>query len=187
MKNTIKIILTVVGCSFIIPILGWLLIWGAFEVDYLFIPKPPKPEITYAEFPFALEYEVDGVYHKYEDVLICEFDGFTSSIGSRDISRKWEARYKSGNDEITLFENDEVEIFAFPVHRINGVPGAMMGDENLAEHVVDTFPVVLHRDAWTKDLPGKSYSFDGNEALMEKYKIRLISWECAPPIKNTFK
>ena len=183
MKTTKKIIIFTVCIP--IMLIGWFFLEVTGVLGIIF-PNPLKPEITYAEFPFALEYEVDGKHYKYEDVFICEYKGCALNSGSMEKERQWEGKLKSGNDQITLFENDELEIFTFPTGLADSFAGAMMGDENLAEHVIDTFPSVMHREAWTKE-HGKSYSFDGNDELMEKYNIRLISWECAPPIKNTFK
>ena len=51
--------------------LPWLLIGlgGLLEDD------PPAPQITYAEFPVRLEYEVNGQKKVATDTLICEYDG----------------------------------------------------------------------------------------------------------------
>ena len=46
------------------------------------------PEIRYGEFPFRLEYEINGERFVIEDTVICEFDG----IGWNEAQgkfRKW--------------------------------------------------------------------------------------------------
>ena len=49
-------------------------------------PAPPLPEITYGEFPFRLEYELNEKLHVIEDTLIVEFDGFWNERRHREIS-----------------------------------------------------------------------------------------------------
>lgn len=38
-------------------------------------PNPPQPTIKHGQFPFRLEYELNGQRKIIEDTLICEFDG----------------------------------------------------------------------------------------------------------------
>jgi len=47
---------------------------------------PPEPEITYGEFPFRLEYEIDGERFVIEDVVIVEFMG---SFRGNPTTRPW--------------------------------------------------------------------------------------------------
>ena len=101
--NIIKITIIVI----IVVIWTIMLMFGGF-----FLPNPPKPEITYNEFPLSLEYEIDGEYNKVSDVLICEFDGFGFNEGNGKF-RKWKAKFKSGNTRITLLKSDNIEIYYF--------------------------------------------------------------------------
>ena len=60
-----KIILIVVIIIFVAPVLIQLYIWSA----------PPSPAIRYGEFPFRLEYELNGERFIIEDTLIATFIG----------------------------------------------------------------------------------------------------------------
>ena len=79
------------------------IIWFAFGGGVYFIPDPPKPEITYAEFPFCLTYELNGEVIVIEDTIICEFDGYVVE-GENGKYRAWSSRLKSGNERITLLD-----------------------------------------------------------------------------------
>ncbi|MBQ2840423.1 MAG: hypothetical protein IJE70_03665, partial [Oscillospiraceae bacterium] len=62
---------------------------------------------TYGEFPFKLEYELNGKKYTVEDVWVCEFNGFGSNEGFGK-HRQWKGKVKStGEDKIVLLEVDE--------------------------------------------------------------------------------
>lgn len=148
-----------------------------------FFPNPSKPEITHGEFPFKLVYEIDGETKIVEDVLVCEFDGFGANT-ARGKYRQWTSRLASGNSRITLFKNNEIEIFYTP--DINQHAASVyMGDTEIYNSINEVFP-----NAWyKKDFENKqenAYIISAEE-MWEKYKIKLISWDIAPPIKNSFK
>ena len=44
--------------------------------------KLPKPAITYAEFPFEVVCEIDGVKKVLKDIYICEYAGTDFDMGS---------------------------------------------------------------------------------------------------------
>lgn len=88
--------------------------------------------IRYGEFPFRLEYEINGRRELIEDTLIIKYKGIGIDEG-RGKFRKWEDRLASGNKNITR-------------------SGLINEDE-----------------------------------LMEQYGIKLISWDIADSIVNSFK
>ena len=146
--------------------------------------NPSFPEITYSEFPICLEYEINDKLHRVEDVLICEFDGFGFNEGNGKF-RKWKAQLKSGNTRITLFKNEDIEIYYFPVKEDSRLPGVFMGDtEYYSGGTGGTFP-----DAWyTTNFNDKTindYIISAND-MREKYGLQLINWECPVPIENKF-
>ena len=181
MKILIIVPIIVIAILTIILIMPWLILMiGGF-----FLPNPNYPEITYGEFPICLEYEINGQYTKVEDVLICEFDGFGFNEGNGKF-RKWKARLKSGNNRITLLKNADIEICYFPVKDDSRLSGVFMGDtEYYSGDIDNTFP-----DAWyTGDFESRmvnEYIIPADE-LWDKYKIKLLSWDTAPPIQNNFK
>ena len=93
MKNIFVIISIVVAIFFIIVVIN--------GCDYTL--NPPKPKITYGEFPFRLTYELDGEIKVIEDTVICEFDGFESR-GTAGRYRIWKTSLKSGNERLTLLD-----------------------------------------------------------------------------------
>ncbi|MBQ7054398.1 MAG: hypothetical protein IJN97_04170 [Oscillospiraceae bacterium] len=180
LKRTTFLLLTIVFIS----LMMFCFTWGVL-LDGNFAKNPSEPEIVYYEFPICLEYEIDGEYIKNEDVLVCKFDGFGFNEGNGKF-RKWTAYLKSGKSRITLFKENGVEIYYFPIKEDSRLPGVFMGDREFYNGGTGgTFP-----DAWVtinyEDRTVNDYLI-GKDELWTNYKIRLISWECAPPIKNTFK
>ena len=180
-KQILSIIIVVIILIALVLCIPWL----TLIIGGQFLTNPTSPEITYEEFSICLEYEIDGQYIKVEDTLICEFDGFGFDEGKGKF-RKWKASLKSGRTRITLFKNDSVEIYYFPVKSDSRLPGVFMGDkEYYSGGTGGTFP-----DAWYttnfEDQTINDYIITSDE-MMSKYNLRLINWECPPPIENNFK
>lgn len=153
----------------------WLLLYIGLQLG----PNPPQPEITYGEFPFRLEYEINGELKVVEDTLICEFDGFGADTGRGGKYRKWKERLASGNERITLLKvdnNKEIEFFP-------GSPEYYMGDSDNGRND-SLFPNALY---FEKDSTVTRSGFVEAKELLDKYDIKLISWNPSPPIKNNFK
>jgi len=70
--------------------------WVMISLGISLLPNPPKPGITYSEFPFRLVYEINGERKVIEDTLICEYDGIGMDEG-RGKYRKWKEHLASGN------------------------------------------------------------------------------------------
>lgn len=71
-------------------------------------PNPPKPNITYGEFNFVLDYSIHGVEEKISDTLMCKFEGFEVVIWGDSKTRVWSESLKNDNSyELFRFrEND---------------------------------------------------------------------------------
>lgn len=155
--------------------------------------KSQKPEITYAEFPFRLEYEINGKRKIIEDVWICEFDGFDTSLDTGK-SRRWKGKLKSnGEDKIVLLDVAKPKetwegkpksqiIFYHP-----GTPGYYMGERigTSGWYTPNRFPdaYILERYSITSISEG---IIEAKE-LYERFGIKLLDWQYTKPIKNTFK
>ncbi len=155
-----------------------------------FLISVPKPEITYGEFPFKLTYELNGEIKTIEDIVICEFDGF-EVIGEAGKYRKWKTSLKSGNERVTLLDLRPLkEVNEFGQRMLEmffsyGSGEYYMGDEqrySLKPEIRDYIEYEYKNADGTTG--GSSYKAD---VAYEKYKIRLISWDTAPPIQNNFK
>jgi len=123
-----KKVFLVTGIAIMVIVL-FVLLWFLFVVTgvfSIFMPNPPKPEITYGEFPISITYEVNGEVKIIEDTVICEFDGFESR-GTAGKFRVWKAYLKSGNERLTLLRVNNGES-AFEVCLSYGLPDYYMGD-----------------------------------------------------------
>jgi|AKZA01.1.fsa_nt_gi hypothetical protein len=59
--------------------------------------KPPSNrEITYGEFPFRLEYEIDGERFVIEDIVIAEFEKSIRGNMTAQARRIWNTRLENG-------------------------------------------------------------------------------------------
>jgi len=105
-KSILLSILFIIIIAISLLFLPWVLIY----VGNLFEKSPEKPVIRYGEFPFRLVYEINGRRELIEDTLIIKYKGVGIDEG-RGKFRKWESRLASGNEGITLFKNELIEIY----------------------------------------------------------------------------
>lgn len=138
------------------------------------------PEIQRAEFPFKLVYEINEDAVVVEDVLIGEFVRNNYNMGLGKIERVWKAQLGSGNEHITLYKDNEKEIFYQPTEDPS-IIGTFMGEDTvMSVERLMSYPITLY----VKE--GKNERFTSVEELNNTYNIRLINWEIAPPITNVF-
>lgn len=167
----------------------WLLLFIGIQLG----PTPPRPEITYGEFPFRLEYEINGERKVIQDTLICEFDGFGKDEANGKY-RKWKESLASGDSfrQPLLEANGKVEISYYP-----GIAKYFMGDlgqnEEFQQTIADSIIIergsrIIKKDGRVFESDGKTSSTQYSNAneLLDSYHIKLISWESTPPVKNTF-
>lgn len=153
--------------------LPWTLIYVFGQLE----PNPPRPSITYGEFPFRLEYQINGETKIIEDTLICEFDGYgwNEGIGKH---RKWKERLASGDDEIVLLKVNENKEIVFPP----GDARFLMGESEYAEHYLFPDAVIIETD--------DRFTSSGlirRKELIDEYNIELINWDHSEPISNSFE
>jgi hypothetical protein len=177
----------------IVAILTYIsLPWIFLHIGLQLLPNPPRPEITYEEFPFRLEYEINGNRKVIQDTLICEYDGIGIDEGNGKY-RKWKKHLLSGNQKILLLNLDR------------GASGIAFGNNKTVNQVIyfDPGPAWYymgdneHGNGYKPPFPNASFSEkyqDGSGAngiiqsddLLKKYKIKLISWDYSQPIENKF-
>lgn len=167
----LTLIAVIIAVVFFVAIFPWLMIYlGGLLQD-----KPLAPKITYGEFPFKLEYEIDGDVIFLEDRVICEYVGvgWNEGIGKY---RKWESHLaNTGEESILLLTDNTRKIYCFV-----GNSEYYMGDETYPEPRPLTPRVYL-----VKSDSEDTVSFSQDE-LLEQYNIKLISWEFTQPIINSF-
>lgn len=147
--------------------------------------KPPKPEITHGEFPFHLTYELDGQIFEVDDTLMCDFDGYGANAAKMGMFRIWKSSLANGDSRITLYKDDEIEVYYSPNINHWEAGAFYMGDTEIYDAINTTFPNACYKKDYN-DKSESSYIISA-EDMWEKYKLRLISWEIAPPIENKFK
>jgi len=171
--------------------------------------RAPRPEITYGEFAFRLEYEINGEAIVIEDSVIVEYGGtsWDAGIGNHNV---WNSRLASGGPEIIeLYRSDTTVVFIRILGILRG--GYLLGSDsdtiqddsyielpsvirlNLNEELL-TSQQERERDTFFSDTVepnwrffiGTGFQIEEKE-LLDTYGIRLISFEYDPPIINSFR
>jgi len=148
-----------------------------FPLFSLFSPRTSAPEITYGEFPFRIEYELNGQVYIIEDIVIAEFAGFVFSSGSMARERRWTTSLASGREDL-FFKGERERNIRFShgsaqyymgegVTSITGRPHIFISGE---------LGVVMSR----------RLEFEEAYDVLKEYGITLISWEISEPIVNNF-
>ena len=155
-----------------------------------FLIHVPEPQIKYGEFPFKLTYEIDGNVKVIEDVIVCEFDGYKVR-GEAGKYRKWKSSLKSGNERITLMdlsdtgEKNEFGKSMLELYFYWGTADYYMSDDGTGKaRTSQDLTEVCYISKGEKGVISHS-SISAQEAW-ERYKIKLIKWECSEPIENKF-
>jgi len=173
-KNVLLIILGVIVAAFVgIFILPWVFL--AFGTTFL-LPNPPMPEIRYGEFPFRLEYEINGERIVVEDTIICKFDGVGAGTNGKYL--KWDSFLVSGKKPPSKSAGA-----AMPIDEENNLYFSVGSAEYYMGVREGAMPSNLHAVRFGNG--GAQSVFE--DELLTKYGIRLLSWEPSAPIQNTFK
>ena len=139
----------------------------------------PAPQITKAEFPFEIVYELDGETITVNDVYVCEFEGFdwNEAVGKH---RRWKGYVKStGKDHVVLLEDGSLKLACSL-----GSAAYYMDDPSM-EGAGEFTPSIYY--IRTFESGGVSSGTSGIEKMLEEYKIQLVSWKLSKPIENTFE
>ncbi|MBQ9921792.1 MAG: hypothetical protein IJO52_06375 [Clostridia bacterium] len=197
-KKYILILFVICACIPLVKAFLTVAAWVLIAIAFQFSSETPMPMVTYGEFPFRLVYEIDGEIFEINDAYVCEFDGFSSPDGAAATSRVWKTYLKSGNERTTLLKTDEFEIFC---SKINAY--IYMNEPDYIgkafEKPIETHPTIRFVNDFEKRAVSSSegeltgiYNIQFPKSLTddeawEEYKLRIISWECPPPIENKFE
>jgi len=157
------------GMVVLIPVLFAALIATVMSLPSIFSTNPPMPEITYGEFPFRIVYEIDGAEMVVEDVLIAEFAG-TRYAGSRVRARQWSGRLQN-----------------MELYNIDGFIRVPLYEVSATIDVTATLPIAGHLMGSSPPLDGREIPVINFPRYFDEDRFRLISFEMAPPIENTFR
>ena len=193
----VRIIFIIIGVVILVPVA--LFVFSPLNLLNVFLligPRPPAPEVKYGEFPFRLEYLLNGESVVVEDTLICQFSGYGVNAGVGKY-REWTATLASGNERIVLCE-------------ATGVSSLYHGDpEDTTESIAALNTVIYFNPGAASYYMGDNYTHRTNfpdalyfmerngilgqegvvqaDVLLSDFGIELISWEISDPIVNTFK
>lgn len=159
--------------------------WAMIAVGISLLPNPSKPEITYGEFPFRLEYEINGERKVIEDTLICEYDGIGMDEGQGKY-RKWKGYLASEKERLLLLEVDtpvalrsDRKVVKQEIYYPIGSARYYMGDVKEYETYKQSFPDACYSEKYEDG--GTSSGIIRADELFEKYNIKLISWDYTQP------
>lgn len=177
----IIVLVVIIALSPVIYLLLGLGGWATTSIigTWLFTPNPPKPEITYGEFPFEIVYEIDGEITTINDVYVCQYDGIGANEGSGKY-RVWKSYIKStGEENLILVEDGNLKLACSL-----GGPKYYMSDPSMPtqEYTPKIFYIIS-----PDEFGGTSSGIMDIEPILEQYKIKLISWKLSEPITNSFE
>ena len=183
MKLLLRIILFVAVGIVLISIIIFL--WLKIELYKI----PITAEIEQGEFPFTLTYEISGQEKQIEDTIICDYVDFHQG-GMANSYIEWNMKLDSGNRYIMLADTRNDKIKGENGEDILGIvflygnANYYMGDKGNWQEAPQGMDEVYCLYSSEKE-PEGIYRISPQEAL-DKYNIRLVNWECAPPIDNSF-
>ena len=157
--------------------------------------KPPQIET--GEFPFVVEYEMNGKNYVIEDTVVCEFSGYDLSALTFNKPRSWRSKLKSGEKEKLIILREENMPSAIKEGRHNewaelrvfyGSEEHYMGDPT-AKSLVHRYPHFIYYETYTEN--GENRLGWGTELtekeLKKHFGITVKRFEFSEPIKNEFK
>ena len=195
------IVTTVIAVSAVFYAVVYISPWSIMYLYGQFcVPEPAEPVITEESFPFTLVYELNGKKKVIEDTMICKYAGSEWYGTSDEKSRTWEMKLKSGKDAIVLWEgkNERGE----QQRIVGGVEPEYYMDDVNSDYICKKYnkeyflyPGMTEEEYCHSYIILETTDSDGvmeedrimTKKRLLKYGIRMISWECAPPIENSFK
>ena len=142
------------------------------------VVKVPIPEIEEGRFDFSVTYEINGEVKTYTGVYVCSFDGvLTTLIGS---SLEWKGYIENEKEEdIPIHTNDVGVVYI----NCGFFPEYFMGDPDAAYYESPTPNLYLLYHGSTAD----DLDITSDEEVIAELGVKLIGWEYADPIENSFK
>ena len=188
------------GCLIAVIISIVLAVFIVARIVLLFIGTEEKPPvITESEFPFVVEYELNGERHIIEDVVICKFAGYDLSSITYHKPRTWGESLKSKNEEkriIVRFEDNTESLIT--KGRINieskirlnyGSADYYMGDPTSKSLVHKGMPRIEYAEYFQRKPNEYEHknTILSEEQLEQIFGIKIIRFEFSKPIENTFE
>ena len=177
---TIKMVFKVIGCLVLVALLH------AIYTFYMF-SAPPVPKITYGEFPFRFEYEIEEKHYIIEDTLIAEFSRSIKGNINTNARRAWNTTFKSGVDSLFILKQEGNLTISFSA----GTASYYMGDINggnkaVQDPAIYSQPRIILRTVKEIGLDIDRIPAEEADEILAEHGIIVISLELSDPIVNSF-
>jgi len=158
-------------------------------------PAPPVPTITYGEFPFRVEYKLNGELHVIEDTIIAVFNRSIRGNATTRARRIWDTSLASGDDndisnaQFLLLQDGELTIRFRPALGDYFMGDAGGGDDigiSNARLLGGTGFVIRYRNESDR-ISVNHYNIGEAAEPLREHGIELISWDIAKPITNSIE
>ena len=142
------------------------------------VAKVPMPDVKEGRFDFTVTYEIDGEVKAYSGVYVCKLDGVLATlVGS---SLEWEGYIENEEEtDIPIKTNEDGVIYI----NLGFFPEYFMNDPSAACYEAPKPNLFMIYHTGTPD----ALDITGEEEVIAEYGVRLISYEYASPIENTFE
>ena len=169
MKIEIKSLFIILVVMFFLPVIAFLFLFISFQSVSFWEPSPDVPFIQYGEFPFVVEYNLNGETYVVENSVICNYEGvqISGSLGEYK-NRQWTASVNG--IETAFIELGTIEENAELALRI-GTAEYYMSDPD--SHGVPPGEILIRN----------RINMTLEEALA---KVEIITMDFSPPIENDY-
>ena len=142
------------------------------------VVKMPVPEVKEGRFDFSVTYEVNGEEKSYSGVYVCKYDGvYTTLVGS---GRMWDGYIENG-DIYSVIKIQTIGEFDICID-MDFDPDYFMSEPDYYEGKPEPY---LYAHSYDSETDSYTFVTDPIE-IFEKYSIKLISYDFAEPIENSF-
>ena len=140
--------------------------------------KMAVPEVEEGRFDVSVTYEVNGEERSYTGVYVCKFKGvYSTLVGS---GRKWDCYIENGDYATGILAEtiDDIEIFI----DFGFYPEYFMADPDYSGEKPE--PTIYAQ--YLNNETGEIHFLGDVEEIYEQYGVKLISYQYAEPIENSY-
>jgi hypothetical protein len=138
----------------------------------------PVPEIKEGRFNFSVTYEENGVEKTYSGVYVCKYDGVLITLVGSEV--EWKEYIENEKEiDVPIQTNEDGVIYI----NFGFSPEYFMGDPEAVDYNAPQPNLYMIYHSSESD----SLDITSEEEVIAQYGVRLIGFEYAEPIENTFK
>ena len=143
------------------------------------VVKMPVPEVTEGRFDFSVTYEMNGEEKTYSGVYVCKYNGVYVTLAGR--GRNWNG-YIENSDGATYIVVGTVDDYEICID-LGFYPDYFMADPDYIDEKPQPYIFVCSVD----EEAGEITLLKDEEEIFTNYGVKLISYNYAEPIKNSYK